>query len=116
MDDYRQHLRRLAVHDEALLEASATEEKSFPPAVIDDRTTALVRIAMCLIRTTGSSSRLSSAIQAKARGSASAPRARKVVLPYPGGATTVTRGASEAHSSAITSPVATVPGLEGRRS
>ena len=45
MDDYRQHLRRLAVHDEALLEASAAEERSFLPTVIDDRTTALVRIA-----------------------------------------------------------------------
>jgi 4-carboxymuconolactone decarboxylase len=45
MEDHRKHLRRLAVHDETLLEASATEERSFPASVIDERTTALVRVA-----------------------------------------------------------------------
>ena len=45
MADFRQHLRMLAVHDEALLEASAAEERSFPPSVLDERTTALVRVA-----------------------------------------------------------------------
>ena len=45
MDEYKQHLRRLAVHDEALLEAIATEGSSFATAVIDERTAALVRVA-----------------------------------------------------------------------
>jgi 4-carboxymuconolactone decarboxylase len=44
-EDHKQHLRRLALHDEALLEASVAEESSFPQSVIDDRTTALVRVA-----------------------------------------------------------------------
>jgi 4-carboxymuconolactone decarboxylase len=48
MGDYKQHLRRLALHDEALLAASAAEEVSSPASVIDDRTTALVRIAATL--------------------------------------------------------------------
>jgi 4-carboxymuconolactone decarboxylase len=48
MGDYKRHLRRLAVHDEALLQASAAEAGSFPASVIDDRTTALVRIAATL--------------------------------------------------------------------
>ena len=48
MADYKHHLRRLAVHDEALLEASAAEASSFPAYVIDDRTAALVRIAATL--------------------------------------------------------------------
>ena len=45
MDEYKQHLRRLAVHDEALLEAIATDGSSFATAVIDERTAALVRVA-----------------------------------------------------------------------
>ncbi len=45
MDDYKQHLRRLAVHDDALLEAFATEGGSFSASVIDERTAALVRVA-----------------------------------------------------------------------
>jgi alkylhydroperoxidase/carboxymuconolactone decarboxylase family protein YurZ len=45
MDEYKQHLRRLAVHDQALLEAIATEGSSFAASAIDERTTALVRIA-----------------------------------------------------------------------
>jgi alkylhydroperoxidase/carboxymuconolactone decarboxylase family protein YurZ len=45
MENHRQHLRRLALHDEALLEASAAEERSFPASVIDERTAALVRLA-----------------------------------------------------------------------
>ena len=45
MDEYQQHLRRLAVHDEALLEALVTEGSAFAPSVIDERTAALVRIA-----------------------------------------------------------------------
>jgi alkylhydroperoxidase/carboxymuconolactone decarboxylase family protein YurZ len=45
MDEYKQQLRRLAVHDEALLEATAAERSSFARSVIDERTSALVRIA-----------------------------------------------------------------------
>lgn len=45
MDDYKAHLRRLAVHDDALLEMIAVERSSFVTAVIDPRTEALLRIA-----------------------------------------------------------------------
>ena len=45
MERHRQHLRRLALHDDALLKASAVEGRSFPDPVIDERTAALVRIA-----------------------------------------------------------------------
>jgi alkylhydroperoxidase/carboxymuconolactone decarboxylase family protein YurZ len=45
MDEYKHHLRRLAVHDEALLEAIATDGSAFASGVIDEKTTALVRIA-----------------------------------------------------------------------
>jgi hypothetical protein len=36
MDEYKQHLRRLAVHDEALLEAIATDGSSFATGVFDE--------------------------------------------------------------------------------
>ena len=45
MDDYKEHLRRLAVHDDALLEMIAVEGSSFVTSVIDQRTEALLRIA-----------------------------------------------------------------------
>ena len=45
MDEYKQRLRRLAVHDDALLDAIAVEAKSFATSVIDERTAALVRVA-----------------------------------------------------------------------
>ena len=51
----------------------------------------------------------SSATHANGRGSASAHRARSVVLPYPAGATTLTNGTVDAQSRAITSAFATVP-------
>jgi 4-carboxymuconolactone decarboxylase len=44
MDEYKQHLRRLAVHDEALLEAIASDRSAFGGR-IDERTAALVRVA-----------------------------------------------------------------------
>jgi 4-carboxymuconolactone decarboxylase len=44
MNEYKQHLRRLAVHDEALLEAIATDGGSFATTAIDERTAALVRV------------------------------------------------------------------------
>jgi 4-carboxymuconolactone decarboxylase len=45
MDEYKQHLRRLAVHDRALLDAIATDGSPFATGVIDERTVALVRVA-----------------------------------------------------------------------
>ena len=45
MNEYKQHLRRLAVHDEALLDAIATDGGSFATTAIDERTVALVRVA-----------------------------------------------------------------------
>ena len=45
MDEFKHHLRRLAVHDEAHLEEIAIEGSSFATSVIDERTAALVRIA-----------------------------------------------------------------------
>src|SRR5512132_519772 len=45
MDEYKQELRRLAVHDDALLDAIVVKDSSFATSVIDERTTALVRVA-----------------------------------------------------------------------
>ena len=45
MDEYREHLRRLAMHDDALLEVLAVEGGAFATSVMDERTAALVRIA-----------------------------------------------------------------------
>jgi 4-carboxymuconolactone decarboxylase len=45
MDDYKGHLRRLAVHDDALLEKVAVEGSSFAASVVDEKTEALLRLA-----------------------------------------------------------------------
>jgi alkylhydroperoxidase/carboxymuconolactone decarboxylase family protein YurZ len=45
VDEYKQHLRRLALHDDALLKAIAAEGSSFPASVIDAKSAALVRVA-----------------------------------------------------------------------
>jgi 4-carboxymuconolactone decarboxylase len=45
MDDYKEHLRRLALHDDALLETIAVDGSSFAPTIIDQRTEALLRVA-----------------------------------------------------------------------
>ena len=45
MEDHRQRLRRLALHEDALLAASAAEDRSAPDSVIDARTAALVQLA-----------------------------------------------------------------------
>ena len=45
MDDYKEHLRRLAVHDNALLDALSADSSSRAKAVIDEKTAALVRVA-----------------------------------------------------------------------
>ena len=44
MDDYKERLRRLAVHDDALLERIVVEGRS-GTSVIDERTEALMRLA-----------------------------------------------------------------------
>jgi 4-carboxymuconolactone decarboxylase len=56
MEHHRQHLRRLALHDDALLKASAAEECSFADSAIDERTAALVRIAATIAVDAASSS------------------------------------------------------------
>ena len=45
MGDYKDHLRRLAMHDNALVEAILSEENTRIPSAIDARTAALVRVA-----------------------------------------------------------------------
>jgi alkylhydroperoxidase/carboxymuconolactone decarboxylase family protein YurZ len=45
MDDFKQHLRRLAVHDRALIGTIATGGSTFATTVIDERTAALMRVA-----------------------------------------------------------------------
>ncbi len=45
MEHHKQHLRRLALHDDALLEACVAEESLFPSPVIDEPTAELARIA-----------------------------------------------------------------------
>jgi hypothetical protein len=45
MDEYKRHLRRLAVHDDALLDELAVEGRAVAPPVLDDKTVALLRIA-----------------------------------------------------------------------
>ena len=45
MDEYKQHLRRLAVHDDDLLDAVAVEGGACSTSGIDEKTTALVRVA-----------------------------------------------------------------------
>ena len=56
MDDHKMHLRRLAVHDDALLKASAAEGISAGESAIDERTTALVRVAATIALNAASSS------------------------------------------------------------
>ena len=45
MDEHKEHLRRLAVHDDAFLEKIAVDGSSFATSVIDARTEALMQIA-----------------------------------------------------------------------
>ena len=45
MDDYKEHLRRLAVHDEALVGLHLREEQTSAGSGLDPRTAALVRVA-----------------------------------------------------------------------
>ena len=43
MDEYKEQLRRLALHDDALIEATLSEETA--ESALDERTAALVRVA-----------------------------------------------------------------------
>ena len=45
MDDYKEHLRRLALHDDALVELIAADGSAFGASVLDERSAALVRVA-----------------------------------------------------------------------
>lgn len=45
MDDFREHLRRLAVHDDTLVDAIAVEGGGLTAWVLDERSAALVRLA-----------------------------------------------------------------------
>ena len=45
MDQYKEHLRRLAMHDEALVELILSEENTLTESALDERTAALVRVA-----------------------------------------------------------------------
>ena len=45
MYEYKQHLRRLAVHDDALLDGLAVECGGCTTPVIDEKTAALLRVA-----------------------------------------------------------------------
>jgi alkylhydroperoxidase/carboxymuconolactone decarboxylase family protein YurZ len=45
MDEYKEHLRRLALHDYALVDVVRPEETTLPPSALDERTAALVRVA-----------------------------------------------------------------------
>ena len=55
-DEYKQQLRRLAMHDDALLEELAVTGSSFEAAVIDERTQALARVAATIAVDAASSS------------------------------------------------------------
>ena len=45
MDEYKEHLRRLALHDDALVDGILSEENALTASALDARTGALVRIA-----------------------------------------------------------------------
>ncbi len=45
MDEYKRHLHRLALHDDALLDGIAVEGSPFAQSVIDEKTAALMRFA-----------------------------------------------------------------------
>ena len=45
MDEYKDHLRRLTMHDDALLDALSVEASSSLTSVLGEKTAALVRVA-----------------------------------------------------------------------
>src|SRR3954469_4662555 len=72
MEDFKRHLRRLAVHDDALIEVIVVEGSSFEPSVIDERTAALVRLAATVAVDAAPSSFQSAVAIALAAGATSA--------------------------------------------
>ena len=71
MDDYKEHLRRLAVHDDALLEVIAGERSPFVASVIDQRTEALLRVAAMIVADAAPSSFQHAVTHARAAGATS---------------------------------------------
>jgi alkylhydroperoxidase/carboxymuconolactone decarboxylase family protein YurZ len=55
-DEYKEQLRRLSMHDDALLEQIAVRGSSFAASVIDERTQALARLAATIAVDAASSS------------------------------------------------------------
>ena len=49
MDQYKEHLRRLAVHDDALVEVMLSEESTLTASSLDMKTAALVRVAATIV-------------------------------------------------------------------
>ena len=45
MGEYKEHLRRLALHDDALVEVILSEENTRTASALDERTATLVRVA-----------------------------------------------------------------------
>jgi alkylhydroperoxidase/carboxymuconolactone decarboxylase family protein YurZ len=45
VDDYKEHLRRLALHEDAFVDALALDASSFAASVLGERATTLVRVA-----------------------------------------------------------------------
>ena len=45
VDDYKEHLRRLAVHDDALLDALSADSSGRAESIIGEKTAALLRVA-----------------------------------------------------------------------
>ena len=56
MDEYKQHLRRLAVHDEAFVGLLLGEENTQIASALDERTAELVRLAATIAVDAASSS------------------------------------------------------------
>ena len=56
MDEYKQHLRRLAVHDEAFVGLLLGEENTQIASALDDRTAELIRLAATIAVDAASSS------------------------------------------------------------
>jgi len=48
MDDYKEHLRRLTVHDDALVEEVLSAETVRRASALDEKTAALVRLAAAI--------------------------------------------------------------------
>jgi 4-carboxymuconolactone decarboxylase len=49
MDEYKEHLRRLAVHDDAFVSLLLGEENTAIASALDTRTAALVRVAATIV-------------------------------------------------------------------